>query len=40
MSITDVFCQALQRKSQDILNAIHSVSKYVKGVKLPQFESF
>jgi hypothetical protein len=26
MGITDVLCQALQLKSQDILNAIHSVS--------------
>jgi hypothetical protein len=26
MGITDVLCQALQQKSQDILNAIHSVS--------------
>ena len=26
MGITDVLCQVLQQKSQDILNAIHSVS--------------
>jgi len=26
MGITDVLCQALQQKSQDILNAINSVS--------------
>jgi hypothetical protein len=27
MGITDVLCQALQQKSQDILNTIHSISK-------------
>jgi hypothetical protein len=26
MGITDMLCQALQQKSQNILNAIHSVS--------------
>jgi hypothetical protein len=33
MGITDVLCQALQQKPQDILNAIHSVSIAKKLIK-------
>jgi hypothetical protein len=33
MGITDVLCQVLQQKSQDILNAVHSVSIAKKLIK-------
>jgi hypothetical protein len=32
MGITDVLCQALQQKSQDILNTINSVSTAKKNL--------
>jgi hypothetical protein len=33
MGITDVLCQVLQQKSQDILNAVHLVSIAKKLIK-------
>jgi hypothetical protein len=33
MGITDVLCQVLQQKSQDILNVVHSVSIAKKLIK-------